>query len=489
MTIIFSKKAAARTMCLLPLLISHSALSQELPPEGDALDYFFNQMEGETLPARSSASDHGRESPLQLWSGDNGSFLRATLKAEMAYFAQDNSWFGEARENLGEASNSWWETAITPGLNGSYFLGNGSEFFGVLNSVSTSTKDIDAAGSNVGYGDTSDTWVNEAYLGWRSGTLFNELGKDFLSLSFGRQQYVAGTGFLFYSQGSNGGKRGGFWLGDRKAADLSGLVTIKYGNLQTDLVYMEADDQDSDNDPNNNTKVGGVTLDYSLGDLGGIGGGYYSVSAEAKPRDGMDILDVRFSLTPFKKFMPGSALESFTFDGEYVDEDNGDALQASAWYLSGEYSWDDASWQPSLTYRYSTFDGDNPNSEKSENFDPLFYGFYDWGYWFQGEILGEYMLSNSNLNASMIRLSADPTSSIHVNLFYYDFELDNAAGFGVQSDKFGDEWDITVDWSATDFLSFSLVGGYVTPDDGAKEYTGGNDDWAYFMLYTSFSFK
>jgi hypothetical protein len=99
------------------------------------------------------------------------------------------------------------------------------------------------------------------------------------------------------------------------------------------------------------------------------------------------------------------------------------------------------------------------------------------------------VLSNSNLNSSMVRLSLDPVDSIHVNLFYYDFELDEAGAFGVQSSDFADEWNLTVDWTATDFLLFSLVGAYVTPDDGAKQYTGGDDDWSYVMLYASFSFK
>jgi hypothetical protein len=33
------------------------------------------------------------------------------------------------------------------------------------------------------------------------------------------------------------------------------------------------------------------------------------------------------------------------------------------------------------------------------------------------------------------------------------------------------------------------VGAYASPDDGAEQYTGGDDDWAYGMLYASFSFK
>lgn len=482
-----------KVLCLLPLLVASHGFAQDAGPTpggGDSVEYFFKKADGtQPHPTLSGIGDHGRESPLSVWTGPNDSFLRMTFKAEMIYAAQDSSWFGEAEANLGDSSNSWWETGITPGATGSFFSGQGDEFYGELNFVSTSTQDIDAAGSNVDYGDTSDTWAEKAYVGWRSGTRWGDLGKDFLDVSFGRQQYVAGNGFLFFSQSSNGGKRGGYWLGIRKAADLAGIVQVNYKDLSVDMIYLEADDQNAESDPNDNTKVGGITLDYALGDFGSVGGGYYSVSSEEKPRDGMDIIDVRFNITPFKQYMPKSVLAPFTFEGEYVNQDNGDALDAAAWYLSSQYAWNDIAWSPSLMYRYSAFEGGNDRDGKTNNYDPLFYGFYDWGYWYQGEVLGEYMLSNSNLNTSTVRLNVNPTDSISVNLFYYNFELDDAGAFGVNNEDFADEWNITVDWSANDFLLFSLVGAYVNPDDGVTEYTGGDDDWYYMMLYTSFSFK
>jgi hypothetical protein len=164
-------------------------------------------------------------------------------------------------------------------------------------------------------------------------------------------------------------------------------------------------------------------------------------------------------------------------------------LSAAGWYISPGYQWEKLLWKPKLTYRYASFEGNNPNSEKSQDFDPLFYGSYDWGYWFQGEILGEYVLSNSNLNSHMVRLSVDPVDSLHINLFYYKFNLDNARGFGVQSDSFADEWNLTVDWTVNKYLALSAVGAYADPSNGAKQFTGGDDDWYYGMLYASLSFR
>ncbi len=438
-------------------------------------------------PARTGT--HGRELPLQLWSGDNGSFLRMNFKAEMIYAVQDESWFGESKANLGKSSNSWWESAITPGVTGSVFSHGESEYYGELSVAMTNTHGIDAAGSNVQWGNTGKTLLEKAYLGWRSGSLWSKLGKDFLDISIGRQQYIAGNGFLFFSESSNGGKRGGYWLGVRNTADLAALAKLKYENIAIDMIYIEADDQDNSSDPNNNTKVSGLTLDYHLGEFGGIGGGYYGVKSHSGIRDGMDIIDARFTSTPFKPVIPGSFLVPLNIEGEYVNQQNGSKQEAAGWYLSAKYPFDDLSWSPSLTYRYASFEGGDTANGKSKNYDPLFYGFYDWGYWFQGEALGEYLLSNSNLNSNMLRLSVDPTPSVHINMFYYHFELDDAAAFGVENTDFADEWDLTVDWKASDTLFFSLVTAYVKPNDGAREYTGGKDDWYYMMLYASLSFK
>ena len=58
---------------------------------------------------------------------------------------------------------------------------------------------------------------------------------------------------------------------------------------------------------------------------------------------------------------------------------------------------------PKLSYRYAFFQGDDPETPANEAFDPLLLGFYDWGSWWQGEIAGEYFLSNSNLDSHQIR--------------------------------------------------------------------------------------
>jgi hypothetical protein len=421
--------------------------------------------------------EEAEKSPLTIWEGEAGSELKLTVKAAAAYFMQNNSWFGNAQapQNLGARSGSWWETYIHPGIEGTYALENGSSLYGRVSGVFASTNEIDAAGSNIPWGNVTDTRFEDAYAGWRSGDLFGSLGKDFLDVSVGRQQYAAGNGFLFYTQSSNGYNRGAYWMGERQAAKFSGIVKLKSGNWKSDLVYFEADDN-----PNTDTRLGGITLDYTFGEsIGGIGGGIYTLASDIETRDSMNVFDIRFSLFPFEAIEAADLLKPVKLEGEYVHEDNGDLVDDSGWYLSAGYQWAEVPWKPTLTYRYASF---------SENYDPLFYGFNDWGYWYQGEVLGEYVLSNRNLDSHMVKLNVKPLESVSASLFYYKFKLHDAAAAGLHSDDFAEEWDLIADWTATEHVTVSAVAAYVSPDKAAREYTGGDDGWSYGMLYGSISF-
>ena len=426
------------------------------------------------VPGYSFAADAADGNPLSIYKDENGSYLKGTFKGQLAYFNQKDSWFGESRQNLGNHSGHWWEGVIQPGMEGSYFSDGAGEVYGRMGAVLATTDGTDAANSNDGNGDISDMRMEDAYIGWRSGQLFSSLGKDFLDISFGRQQYTAGNGFLFYNESSNGDRRGAYWMGARTAAQYAGLVRVKTGGFSSDLLYLRADDA-----PNTDTKAGGATVEYTFEKAGNVGGGFYYLDSNLDSRDKMKVYDARLSLHPFSFFEGLSLLQPFLVEAEYVYEDPDHGFSSGhGWYVSGGYQFD-VPWKPNLTYRYASFDKD---------YDPLFYGFSDWGYWYQGEILGEYVLSNSNLNSHTVRVNVKPIDSISVNLFYYNFRLDNASAFGVQSKSYANEYDLTVDWNPNDYLSFSVVGAYADPDNGAKQQTGGNDNWAYTMVWGSIKF-
>src|SRR5262249_31683610 len=98
--------------------------------------------------------------------------------------------------------------------------------------------------------------------------------------------------------------------------------------------------------------------------------------------------------------------------------------------VQGAYQFSHRSWKPKFSYRFARFEGDNPATVTNEAFDPLFLGFSDWGSWWQGEIAGEYFLSNSNLTSHQTRLQLTPSKVLNVGMIYYNFKIDQPASYG-----------------------------------------------------------
>ena len=423
---------------------------------------------------RATATDS--RNPLRFYQGDNGSYLQATFQAEFAVFTQGNSWFGNSEGVLGETSDFWWETLLRPGIEGSFTLTRSQQVYGRVDATqANSGAGIDPDGTNLGMGAVNDLRIEKAYAGWRSGTLLSTLGDDFLDISFGRQQYIAGNGFLFYGQGGAGFNRAAWYIGGRRSAQYAGIVRMKTGNWSGDLLYLEADDIRK-----TSTRAGGATMDYAFDTLAKIGGGIYATESDLPQRDDMHIFDLRGSINPFARSAALPTLQPLKFEAEYVGEDKADDLAAGhGWYIATSYQWDQIPWQPVLTYRYASFNAD---------YSPLFYGFTDWGSWFQGEIIGEYVLANHNLDADMIKLKIQPLDPVTMHLIYYRFTLHDAAAAGLASDDYADEVDLIIDWKVNRHLSLSMVGAYAEPGEAAVQQTGGDQDWSYLMLYGCIKF-
>lgn len=437
------------------------------------------------LPGSLHAADQEKTNPLQFYTGDNGSYAKVTLEADLGFFTQGNSWFGNSEAYLGKKSDSWWESLVRPGLDVSFTLPSTQTIYGQIDAVQANTfGGVDAAGTNVDDEDVNDLRVDHAFAGWRSGNLFGSLGDDFLDVSFGRQRYVVGDGFLFGSESYAGFNRAAYWIGGRNTADYAGIVRMKSGAWSSDLVYFKADDRGK-----TDTTLGGGNLNYTVEEVANIGAGFYALNSDTEKRDGMQVYNIRGGINPFA--LAGgapTALKPLRFDAEYVHEDAGnrdfidaenpDYANGDAWNVSVSYQFETAPWKPTLTYRYASFD---------ENYDSLFYGSTDWGNWYQGEILGEYALLNENLDSHMLKLKLQPIDPVTVNLIYYQFMLHEAQGVAT-SDDYADEYNLIVDWAVNDHLSLSVVGGLADPDDAAVELTGGNDNWTYLMLFGAVKF-
>jgi hypothetical protein len=149
-------------------------------------------------------------------------------------------------------------------------------------------------------------------------------------------------------------------------------------------------------------------------------------------------------------------------------------------------------WTPSIAYRFAYFTGDpDPGDDRRQDFDPLFYeGDRAWGTWTQGEIVGNYLLFNSNQVNHMLHLAAYPTETLGIGAIFFHFELEEKDYFGtpVGERDFADEVDLYADWTITDNLAVGALYGVAFPGDAAEEAFGADDPFHLFEVYAVLTF-
>jgi hypothetical protein len=332
--------------------------------------------------------------------------------------------------------------------------------------------------SEISGGHASSTDFDNLYLGWRAGS--PQSGQ--FEVAGGRIPYIIAHGFLLADGYADGGSRGGLWSNPRKAWAPGARIQYLGAGQTVDVFYLERDERpERDAD----TRLSGINYQWKSADSAWtLGASYLAFKAnDLDPQlDGANVWNLRLYTTPFP--VP------LTIEAEWAWEDNGLALDSTAWYVQPYWTWEETPWQPTLYYRYAYFEGDNPDTRANEAFNPLFPDFYDWGSWWQGEIAGEYFLSNSNLKTHMLRLHTKPTSNIGTGLIYFDYLLDQPGSYqgGVASDKLAREINWYMDWKVNKMFTFSFVLARNNPGPAVEEAFGRSESFSYGMIYLAFNY-
>jgi hypothetical protein len=421
-----------------------------------------------------AAEEEERTTGLPSWGQ-----WKFNFDAGAGVFGFDNSLYTNPHADpSGNLSDNWFESFIKPALSLDLPLEGGSVFFGKLSAVGERT--FSAPPTVVGE-SASSLLAEDVYVGWRSGTTLG-IGEDALEITLGRAPYKIGHGFLLWDGAAEGGTRGGYWSGARKAWEYAAIGQFKAKNNTLQVFYLDRDElPESDT----GTKLWGANYELSLGENTTFGLTYLNTqSDELALRDGMDVVDGRLFTAPL------SVLPDLSFELEYAKEESGSLLSAEAYTAGVTYKLSKVGWTPQLTYRYASFQGDDPATPRSEGFDSLFTGFYDWGSWWQGEIAGEFFLSNSNLISNQLRLHLTPNEHVSGGLIGYDFRADQPASFGtgVTSADVGVEVDGYIDWKVNGNLTASFVLAYAEPGKALEQGFGRTDAFHYGMVYLAYAF-
>lgn len=373
--------------------------------------------------------------------------------------------------NLGE---DWTEFVVKPHIGFERDTSRGT-WFGQASWAYARTGDN---ASEISGGHASSTDFDNLYLGWRYGSV--ETGQ--FEVAGGRYPYQIAHGFLVADGYADGGSRGAIWSNPRKAWAPGGRLQYQYSGHTAEVFYLERDDRpELDHD----IRLSGINYQWRSSDQGWtLGASYLKFRANEQRRalDGAGVWNLRVFTSPFAA--------PLTIEAEWAHEDNGLLLDSTAWYIQPYWTWEETPWHPTLYYRYAFFEGDDPDTLANEAFDPLFPAFHDWGSWWQGEIAGEYFLSNSNLITHMVRLHTTPRDNIGTGLIFFDYSLDQPGSYqgGVSSDKLAREINWYMDWKASDLFTFSFVLARNNPGPAVEEAYGRTTAFKYAMVYLVFHY-
>ena len=418
-------------------------------------------------------------------------YLRPTLNVQTFGSMGSNAGFNGdwSFGRIDDSDNGYFETSNEAGMNARLPLGPEAEY-GTLQarvsglfSLTTSAPDMPAC---VSRGTAKDYSLESAYLKWQSGGLFPALGENAITLSGGNQNYQVFDGLLFWDGGQDCAGRGANWLSPRKAFEETGIAQVSYRDLMLEAVHLKYNDK-----PGTDTALWGTRAEWASDAAWmkhvKIGFMFFNVyDSDTATRDGLDGYYVYNEATPLPM------LPDFSYKASYVREENSNSSglsSANAWYVAPFYKLSMLPWTPTVSYRYAYFSGGGDNA-----FDALFTGLPDWGYWFQGELLGESVLSNSNLISHQARVKLQPRDWLAVNVIYYRFELDNQnQAFGlapgpVSSHALADEFDLIFDVTMTNWWSITATVATAIPRRGFKDAVGGSSTWVNGYVYMNFNF-
>jgi hypothetical protein len=410
--------------------------------------------------------------------------LNPTLTAAADGFSEGHAGFGGRFDYPIGNSHEFFELANETGLDATFALPSLSRITGRISGIFSMTGGgVDATGDPASL-QANDYTLGDANLQWRSGDLFPTLGHDAITISGGPQAYIIGDGFLFMDGAANGGRRGALWLWPRLPFQNAGIIRFATRGAHLDAFYLQPRDE-----PYSDTQMSGLNLELPLGETATTGFVYAKCfHSSITARDGLNLFYWRGTASPISS-MPG-----FTLQSSFAAEVNGSQISdANGWYVTPAYQFDHLPGTPMFSYRYASFSGGGPGSRR--NFDPLFFGYTDWGTWAQGEILGNWLLTNSNLDTHQVRLVLMPRDDLTLNLIYYKFLLNSTEQTivshpvsPVRSKDFADEINLIADLTISSWWSMTASVSSSIPDAAAKQMSGGTTTWLQGMLASTFTF-
>jgi hypothetical protein len=412
------------------------------------------------------------------------------LNGGVGIFSDTDPWFGgfgqafngrnpTAENPAGAGTTSWLEGYIEPGLGGiSQLFDSPLYAYGAVSYLLSGSNGQDIYNSGTrGYGDFEKLYA---------GLLWDLPGNNsLLDASLGKQVYQVRDGFLLSKipLSTSIGERAALYLGPRLTSEYTALLRAKASDFRLDAFLIEPSELD---EIASDTQLAGLNLQYKLADADIAFSYFYipqSKSSYVAPGS------VRLPREGLRTFNPSLALKKlFGLDGAWLKAEyayqNHEAfdMSAQAGYAWIGYQARQMPWKPQLSYRWSLFSGDDPNTRRFERFDPLFSG--GLGNFLPGIVFSK-VYKNANLVTNRGTLSVKPTAQLELILDYFHHRADernNLGGIGplqtLASKDVGQEITLTAYNYIGRHLFLQGIASVGIPGEAIKQALGGDaENW------------
>ncbi|WP_010488662.1 alginate export family protein [Pseudomonas sp. S9] len=398
---------------------------------------------------------------------ENGDFKADfSLSALAASVSSRNANFGlgafDARSGKSTGqSHTWQEYSVKPGATIEYTLNPDVTLLAGGSVVAATTQ----GGSDPG-GYTRDGAKNTALEELYAGVQFGDW-----KLTVGNQDFAVGNMFLIGDGNIDAFGDAAYFSAPRTAYRDSAVLGWTGSNASAQVFSLRTDDHTGD------FRLQGLNVDWELESVV-LGAMFYNVdtleseiSTFSMQRDGQNVYNLR-ALKGQLSGIPGLA-----YNAEYaLQRGDGDGIKydAKSWYASLDYTFA-APLEPSLGYRYAYFSGDNdPADNTRKSFDPGSKGFTDWGQWLIGEVIGNYVLSNSNtkVNTFRGRIKLNEAFAVGAQVHHFELAENNYFGTPVTNKNFANETGLYLEWTPTSSIYSFVSFNWAKPLSGAKQVLG-----------------
>ncbi len=152
----------------------------------------------------------------------------------------------------------------------------------------------------------------------------------------------------------------------------------------------------------------------------------------------------------------------------------------------------DARWQfsaplqPHLKISRIVMSGDDPNTRDYEGYDPMLFGWVDWGTWFVGSI-SSWEVFSTNERVSLIELGLQPSTTTRLRIQFYDINLDREWSPGAGR-NWSREINTIFDWTPPGPRIYGLAVNYAQPQSAARAFVGDDQSRLELMVWVIWHF-